>query len=304
MPTMFCPGCGKSLSAEEKAKGFCPGCGKPLSGSQQAAPPPRPAPRPLPETPHLGEETAGVTPSILGWGTVRAGLGQIVVGAIISSLSALVAYAVKMTAVEGEGTSALPVVVLWFCLGSGLVGVVVMLAGVFLGCGVPEESGARLWAFTASALLILVFILGGIFLLGELQLRERQEAVERNIFVGSRPAPVAPTWTPDEVKMVAYFGCAAVVLAQVCYLLFLRAVASFFHRDGLALGIVCYLVFNLLVLAGLLLMATGALDLGSLPIRGMGPLYLFIALGVTLGVWGVLLVGQVRGAVTRGMLKS
>ena len=28
MATMFCPGCGNSISAEEKAKGYCPGCGK------------------------------------------------------------------------------------------------------------------------------------------------------------------------------------------------------------------------------------------------------------------------------------
>lgn len=307
MPTMFCPGCGKGLSTEEKATGYCPSCGKPLPGSTATAavlPLPRPASRAPSQPAHFEEEEPGVSRSVLGWGTVRAGLGQTVVGAIICSLSLLVLYVVRMTAVEGQGTSALPVIVLWFCAGSAAVAAVVMLAGVFLGCAAPAESGARAWAFCASALLILVFILGGVFTLGRRQLEERQAAIEdRAIFVDARPTPVASSWTADEVRMVAYFAGAASVLTQFCYLLFLRAVASFFQRGALALGIVCYLVFNLLFLAGFVLMATGTVDPDYLP-QGTGLLSLFIAIAVALGVWGVVLIGQARGAVTRGILQS
>jgi hypothetical protein len=104
--------------------------------------------------------------------------------------------------------------------------------------------------------------------------------------------------------VVLYLTLGSLPLAQLCYLLFLRSVASVFQCSGLALGVVAYLAFNLLFTAGLFLLFTGTLERGSLPVQGEGLAYLFIAIVVTLGVWGVVLVGQVRGAVTRGLLQS
>src|SRR5215470_14109798 len=101
MPTTFCPGCGKSLSAGEAATGFCPGCGKPLPGAAivpvsplPAPPPPRPAPRPERTSPPAGparlDEDAqpAVSRTVLAWGTVRAGLALTVFGAILLFASA------------------------------------------------------------------------------------------------------------------------------------------------------------------------------------------------------------------------
>lgn len=307
MPTLFCPGCGKSISAEEKATGFCPGCGKVLPGPTSVSappPPPRPVQRERPAVAHPEPEDLGITRSVIAWGSVRAGLGQTVVGAIISSLSLLVFYVINITAVEGGGTSALPVTVGLACGVIAVVGIIVALAGMFLGCAAPADSGARGWAFATSTLLVLVCVLGAVFFVGFRELQKRERAVEQTLLVGAQPHLGAPAWTPDEVQRVLYFACGAFVLAVVCYLLFLRAVAAFFHRNGLALGVVCYLVFLLLSLAGLLVLVTGALDPGALPVGGTYLPYLFIAVGVTLGVWGVVLVGMVRGAVTQGMLQS
>ena len=302
MPTMFCPGCGKSLSAEQKATGYCPGCGLPLPGVRATdVPPPRPAPRPREQAPRVEEEEAGVSRSVLGWGTVRAGLGQTVVGAILSALGLLVAYAVGMTATDGGGTSALPVVVLFLALTTAGVGVIVALAGAFLGCAAPQESGARGWAVACSVLLALTFVSGVVFRLGT---QERADAVQRDIRFGQRVDRVAPIWGPEELRAIFYLGCGGFLLAQVCYLLFLRAVASFFNRDALALGVACYLAFSLLLSAGTVLFLTGTLEAGSLPVRGVSLLYVLIAVTVTMSVWGVVLVGQVRGAVTRGIVKS
>ena len=113
MPTMFCPGCGKSLSAEQKATGYCPGCGLPLPGIRAAdVPPPRPTPRPREQAPLVKEEEAGISRSVLGWGTVRAGLGQTVVGAILCGLGLLVVGAVGISATEGGGPVPCPS---WCC---------------------------------------------------------------------------------------------------------------------------------------------------------------------------------------------
>jgi hypothetical protein len=302
MATMFCPGCGKSISAEEKAKGFCPGCGKPLSGSPKAAaPPPRPAPRPRPETTRIEEEAPGVTPSVLGWGTVRAGLAQTVVGSLLLAFSGLVMYVIRITALDGHGTNMLIVVIAALCGVGTLAGFVAAVSGAFMGCAAPSESGARGWAVACTVLLTLFITLLAVVFIAY---RESEYALQGDIALGPRLHSTAPAWQPNELQVVRYLMFASLPLAQLCYLLFLRAVASFFQRDALALGVVCYLAFNLLFTTGLVLLFSGVLDLGSLPIQGEGLAYLFIAVVVTLGVWGVVLVGQVRGAVTRGILKS
>ena len=197
----------------------------------------------------------------------------------------------------------MPVVVLFLALTTAGVGAIVMLAGAFLGCAAPQESGARGWAIACSALLALTFVLAVVFRVGTL---ERDRAVQRDFF-SSHPEHTglaAPVWGAEELRAIFYLGWGGFFLAQLCYLLFLRAVASFFNRDALALGVVCYLAVGLLLSAGAVLLLTGAIASSALPVRGVSLLYLLLAVTVTMSVWGVVLVGQVRGAVTRGIVKS
>src|SRR5262249_32291453 len=114
----------------------------------------------------------------------------------------------------------------------------------------------------------------------------------------------APAWGPDELRMLFFGACGALVLGIACYLLFLRAVARFFNRDSLAIGVLCYLAFILLVCASVVLLVTGAFD--SVATRPRGDMLLWVGLGilVTVGVGGTVLVGMVRGAITQGLLKS
>ena len=301
MATTFCPGCGKGLSAEEKAKGHCPGCGKPLPGLSAAAPPLRIAPPPRSQPAHIEEEEPAITRSVLGWGTVRAGLAQTVVGSILFAFSLLVMYVIRITALDGHGTNMLIVVIGSLCGVGALAGFLAAVAGSFMGCAAPSESGARGWAIAYTVLVTLFITLAAVQFIAQ---READYTFQREIGFGQRIGHTTPAWRPDELQIVRYLLIGSLPLAQLCYLLFLRSVASFFQRSALALGVICYLAFNLLFTAGLFLMFTGTLDSGSLPVQGEGLAYLLIAVVVSLGVWGVVLVGQVRGAISRGLLQS
>jgi hypothetical protein len=337
MPTMFCPGCGKSISLEEKAKGFCPGCGKPLpttDGSvapRPAAEVPRPASRPAAATlqPVVEPEEPAIPREVLGWGTVRAGLALTVFGAILFFACVFVLLAVWITTgenplttarvtepaaigpqtAEPTGTNVLTVVVTILSQIGLPAALVLAMAGAFMGCAAPERSGVRGLAISFSALLALAIVLAIVLAIA---VAEKRHADEENLrrfssypSVSAGPAKaVTPTFGPDEIRIVLFALCAAVILSQLFYMLFLRKAALYFDRDSLALGVVCYIAFFLLYCGGVFLVATDAVEVRIRPAGGEGPLWVFLGAWVTLCVWGVVLVGLVRGAVTRGILKS
>lgn len=333
MPTMYCPGCGKAISAEEKAAGACPGCGKPLPGITSAAVPSRSSvaesawasPRRRPDNPVRVVAEEGDDPvvprEVLGWGTVRAGLALTVVGSILFFACAFVLFTVKGVAVpqavpsvehaqrgglvgERAETNALTVVVGF--LGSlGLVAALVLvLAGMCMGCAAPEDSGARGWAIGVSALLALSIVLTVVLAVAATEIHRAQVENLDRVMSGRPPVPTVPTWGPYEVRLLLYGLCAAAVAAAVFYLLFLRGVARHFHRDSLALGVGCFLAFFGLFCAGVLLLATQTVEVKLRPAGGESMLWVVLGALATVSVWFVVLVGMVRGAVTRGILKS
>jgi hypothetical protein len=312
MDPVYCPECGKSVSFDEKLARRCAACGTPLSGAEWARPdltadvPTRPRPptagwtrpdeapdRDVARRPRVADE------SILGWGTVRAGLALSITGVAAFFVSLIVGFSIAAEAVgkKDPGTST---EYLSFLFGVGMIaGAALAGAGTCMGCAAPSESGARGWAIGATACVGLVILLVPL-----LEAAEREQSrAEFNKVLGEKPA--ASAWTEKGLKNLRYCIYGLVIVGNVFNMLFLYQVAAYFRHRGLGVGLLIYLFLSLLYSIGVMLLREGAFEITLRPKGGVeSSLWLFLGSGVALSVWFVVLVGMVRGTVTRGVTQS
>jgi hypothetical protein len=234
---------------------------------------------------------------LLGWGNVRAGLALTFFGGLLFGLCLLLFVSLQLTTdpSRGYGASGLAASVGYFSVLGIVAGGVLLAAGGCMGCGAPVDSGVRGWGVAYSVCLALVLVLGTVLFVALQSSRADPYA--------SGPMRGRVGWTADEVRGLGYTLYALAVVVAVFYLLMLRAAARFFGRDGLAVGVIVYLVVVVLALAGFLYF------LHNPPrARGYGSneVYLFGAgaVFIVLFVWGLLVVGYTRAAITNGILKG
>src|SRR5207248_6639881 len=126
----------------------------------------------------------------------------------------------------------------------------------------PRGSGARRWAVGFAVCGGLAFVAFLLLVIARADAGARERAEVESALRGG-PAAAAPAWGDGELKATVYLLGGLTVLAHACYLLFLRRVAAHFGRDGLAAGVVSYLVLTLLLGAGLLLVLAGVARPGA-----------------------------------------
>jgi hypothetical protein len=214
------------------------------------------------------------------------------------------------------GASMLALLVFFGSLCGMFAGMVLAVVGGCMGSAAPRDSKVRGWGiatcvFAVPALALTVVLLLGAFdaVLTEM-VRQDREARIGNPLGDDAEAPKERTaaFTPDELRTCAYVLEAVGVLGVGCYLLCLQSIARHFKREGLAVGVICYLMFFLLFVAGLNVLAItrpgepqeGAASLDRIKMAS----WVFLACVGILGAWGLVVVGMVRGVMTQGLLRG
>ena len=311
MPPETCPYCEHSLSQQELTDGWCDDCGKRLPTSVA---------RPVAVEPQRGtgwNRLAGTEDDedgprlsrrqVLGWSTVRTGLIQMFVGLILTLLG-LAALLLALLTADGFGGSRGEVENILVVAVVGLAaGAVLNFAGVFLSCAAPAGSGARGWAVAATVLLVLQVLLGSMLFVF---VRENDRAFDRNFrFRNGFGQPRGlqfqePPFPPAVLGAISYTILGTSCLGSACFLLFLTAVARHFRRSGLTAHAVVYLVIYLCFSAGVILL-TLVSSTGPPGRRGGLPeevWYGVAGVARALGVWFMVLIGMVRGTITKALL--
>jgi hypothetical protein len=242
----------------------------------------------------------------MAWGTVRAGLGLTFYGMLLFCLCVLLLGVVGLTAEGQQSTSALAVVAVFLSAVGLFAAVALAVAGGCMSCAAPGKSGAKGWAWGVCAFLVASLVLGAVTLVTRADsLRLEQENIGR-IFRGE-PA-LDSVWGAGETQVLRHAFYASLALCNLCYLLFLRRVASSFRRKALALGIVGFLGLLLVFVTSLVVLTHEEIRLPfPLPfVLPSGEMFLkmILAAVAALGTGYVVLIGRARRAITRGILKS
>jgi hypothetical protein len=245
-------------------------------------------------------------PALMGWCTVRAGLGLTFYGTLLFCLCVLLLGVVGITAEGQQSTSALAVVAVVLSAAGLFAAVALAIAGGCMTCAAPGKSGAKGWAWGVCAFLVASLVLGAVTLVTRADaLRVEQENTAR-IFRGE--STLESVWGEGETQALRHAFYASVALCNICYLLFLRRVAASFRRRLLALGIACFLGLFILSVASFVVLTHEEIRLPvELPFvlpSGEVLLKMILAGVAALGACYVVLIGRARRAVTRGILKS
>ena len=249
---------------------------------------------------------------LLGWGTVRAGLGVSFFGTLLAILSPMLLFVVNWTMEGQEKPTVLQLVALGSCLLGWLAGGVLFIAGVCMGAAAPAESGVRGWSIGACLLgplsvvmLVLLGLIGSSELI-RLGLNKAREMREDSPFKpdlpvkDDLPAASAPVFTADEAKAIVLTFEGVCLLTLLCHLLALRRVASSFQRLGLSIGVACFMLCSILWVAGLNTIGLKEERLTASTLENLGLLFL---VGVAvLQVWYLALAAMVRRAISEGLL--
>jgi hypothetical protein len=314
MAALRCQHCDQPLTAAEIQAGWCDNCGKRVaSGLVSAAAhggvelaPPRHASS-------VSEVAVAQSNALLGWGTVRAGLAQVFVGALVLAAGLTLHLLLDLNATTGvrerPGTAKL---VLEFVSNRMLtIGIFLTVAGMCMGCAAPGDPGPKGWAIgvvACMALFLLIYLLQITFQI-ENQ-RVARENLERELRLPTRrvekPSPLKrqePPYSEGLLKALRYVREGTVWLGGILFLIFLRGVAHAFHRAGLAAHAIVYLAV-FLVAAGLFVWFQIAAARGTYSREVLESLER-VTLGVftALAVWLLAVVGPIRGAVTRGLAR-
>jgi hypothetical protein len=238
---------------------------------------------------------------LLAWGTVRTGLGLTFFGTLLTALCVGVLVVVALT--NQPDVRKVPVLMLvigTLSLLGVLAGLVLALGGACLTSAAPSGSGARGWGMAATVFAVASLVLGVVLGLVLLDAEARHNAEARNVLADSLKPPPDPPFSPEEQQMMKFGFQGTLGMAFLCYLLSLRRVASALKRRGLALGVVCYLLFCLACLAGVNVLVYGP----RVPALENPELLVRVLLGgvALLFVWGLTTVALVRGSITRGIV--
>jgi hypothetical protein len=244
---------------------------------------------------------------LLAWGTVRAGLALTFVGSLLAFISLFVLAAVMLSVrARLQGGAALPVLVL-MCASLGWVaGLILVVSGACMTSAAPQNSGAKGWGIGTCIFALLTLVLFAVVVLvgiNVIEQREKQEKENNLILLGEpRLGPAREPFSPQEARLIVYGFEGTWLLGVICYWLCLRAIASHFRREGLAVGVLVYLIVNVLFTVGVNVMFHS----DKPPVANLDQLqtlaWVILVGFVVLAVWGIVLVGVVRAALTEGLL--
>lgn len=239
---------------------------------------------------------------LLAWGTVRAALALAFVGGLLTFISIFVIVAVTVsTGGQLQGRQALTAFVQMGC-GLGLItGFVLAVAGACMMCAAPPEAGVKGWGIGTCVFVAIGLVLVSVLVIAKVNAEGPR--LGPDFFAGGNPGRAANApFGQQEAIVLGYASQGAYLLGVGCFLLCLRAIAQHFGRPGLAIGVVAYLLVYFLYAIGLNVLTHVQL---GVPNANQAELMMWIILGggVMLGVWGIVLVGVVRSALTTGMLR-
>jgi hypothetical protein len=245
---------------------------------------------------------------LLAWGTVRAGLALTFIGSLLAFISFFVLIAVMLSVqARLQGGGALPVLVVMYASLGWVAGIILCFSGACMSSAAPQNSGAKGWGIGTcifSLLSLALFAVVVLVAINVIEQREKQEKEKNLIVLGDpRLTPPREPFSPQEARLIGYGFQGTWHLGVICYVLFLRAIASHFRRDGLAVGVVVYLIVYVLFMAGVNVLAHS----DKPPVANLEQLQTLawvIAGGIViLAVWGIVLVGVVRAALTEGLVR-
>lgn len=236
---------------------------------------------------------------LLGWGTVRAALALTFFGGLLFVLSgALLAVIVATT----DRQNVLVQVVSVLSLFGHAASLTLIYAGVCMTTAAPRASGARGWGMLATAFATAFVVLSVILGLSGLH------SLARNITIDPEQLPRAPTFTDQELAVMGLAWMAVLGLGIACYLLSLRAMAASFRQTGVALSVVCFLLFVVVGFVGFnVVVYQQVQQLGPNldELRSRAELMGTMVLGglTVLGLWGLATTAMVRAGIGRGMVQ-
>lgn len=327
MALLRCPQCSNPVTADESRLGTCPGCGASLTGVLEgiARHEARPHRLTIPEleAPAWRGEVEPPQPReirMLGWGTTRAALALSAVGFTLCGVS-LAVLLLWTRASFGRGnldeatiTPALFAILL-------IVGAVLGVTGISMAVAVPADSRARGLA-TASLLFLL---LSGIAVVLQMTAdvqnlnvhlrndRRRLEDLRKfrpNDVERQRREDEVPSWTPTMQRMLSYALVFSSLLANIFYTLSLWMIARHFHRPRLAMSIILYLAFTVVLqLVAILIVIAESLPGVNRPafaalLEKETLAWSGLALFSALGVWFLVNVFLLRRQLTRALLRG
>jgi len=183
----------------------------------------------------------------LGWLTVRGGLRVLGVGVTIFIVAyvffaGLVCYLILVppAAVNPGQRDTLAtlagVVSLVFGL-AFITNVILWIIGEAMCCAVPGESGGKPWVIISLICSVLMVVAIAVTLI---------------INLGAREDPFGADAQARVTRLRLFLGVTygLALLGFVFFMLFLRSIAAFFHRDGLALHIVIFLIVGIVLIGG------------------------------------------------------
>jgi hypothetical protein len=250
--------------------------------------------------------------NVLGWGTVRSGLALTFFGILLWVVSVFVlvvlgfsylkglAAGEKIVVVPPDGLAA---VVFVLALIGMTVSAVLIPTGMMMSAAAPSGTGAKGWGLATAVFLVALLVMTVVMGVAASDFVFRQWKPTPAPDLAKLDAPQTPperAFSDREMQIIALTTVGVELLAGLSYLLFLRAVASYFRRGFLAFTAVLLLLACVGLPAGLVAMGMNKPQ----PLSEDDARFLFtIGLGGVAGLslWFTLLVAQVRGAITRGL---
>jgi hypothetical protein len=183
----------------------------------------------------------------LAWGTVRAGLGLLVVGVLVKAAGLETSLLLLIGRPEEPFPGTGRLVLGYLSWLAGMAGGILALAGMCLGCAAPGSPGPRRWAVISAACLGVVVLLAVATMLCTFENLRAEHANRDRPGSDLASGKDGPPYGPTMLKSIRYVSEGVGWLQGALFLLFLAGVARSFRRPGLAAHALVYLGVFLLV---------------------------------------------------------
>jgi hypothetical protein len=313
MAALRCQHCDQPLTTIDIQEGWCENCGKRIaSGIMSAAAHHEYEVAPSRQGVSVPEVVVAKSRAFLGWGTVRAGLAQVFFGVLVLAIGVglLLLLLQDLKTVRGRPSTGQQVAQFLTILLIGIGGILAA-AGMSMGCAAPGDPGPKGWALGVTgciALALVLLVLQRAFEIENtrvrLENRDREYSSIRFDTRGRRSVPEKKElpYSEKTMKALGYILEGIGWLGGILFLVFLRGTAASFRNAAQARHAVVYLVIFVVCGGGFVLLrvldANGALPYNAEEIIRWTVLGVFG--GLTL--WYLVLVGLVRGTVTRALV--